>query len=250
MTYDATTDWTAVGEAELPEVIALRRAIHADPEIGLHCPRTAEKIKAALAGLPLEIREGTSTTGFVASGDRASALVQWLRLPVAERRIGDGLDPAMVEVLQKAAAGKNENYAIAAALAARLGLERVYPADDHSADTVTATLGDDFGKAIQAVWSKPNGFRDDYKRREEAVDGPDGRIQILDGVGLAVRQGDSLAIVGASGSGKTTLLGLLAGLDLPSGGEVTLAGAANAIDAGPAEKVRTRYCTPLMVVFA
>ena len=66
MTYDATTDWTAVGEAELPEVIALRRAIHADPEIGLHCPRTAEKIKAALAGLPLEIREGTSTTGFVA----------------------------------------------------------------------------------------------------------------------------------------------------------------------------------------
>ena len=66
MTYDATTDWTAVGEAELPEVIALRRAIHADPEIGLHCPRTAEKIKAALDGLPLEIREGTSTTGFVA----------------------------------------------------------------------------------------------------------------------------------------------------------------------------------------
>jgi len=64
--YDATTDWTAVGEAELPEVIELRRAIHADPEIGLHCPRTTEKIKAALKGLPLEIREGTSTTGIVA----------------------------------------------------------------------------------------------------------------------------------------------------------------------------------------
>ncbi|KNH39304.1 ABC transporter ATP-binding protein, partial [Pseudomonas lini] len=32
------------------------------------------------------------------------------------------------------------------------------------------------------------------------------------------------AIVGASGSGKSTLLGLLAGLDLPSSGEVTLAG--------------------------
>ena len=66
MPYDATTDWTAVGEAELPDVIELRRAIHADPEIGLHCPRTTEKIKAALKGLPLEIREGTSTTGFVA----------------------------------------------------------------------------------------------------------------------------------------------------------------------------------------
>ena len=59
-------DWNAVGEAGLDDVVALRRAIHADPEIGLHCPRTTEKIKAALAGLPLEIREGTSTTGFVA----------------------------------------------------------------------------------------------------------------------------------------------------------------------------------------
>jgi len=66
MTLDIATDWTAASEAEFDDVVALRRAIHADPEIGLHCPRTAEKIKAALAGLPLEIHEGTSTTGFVA----------------------------------------------------------------------------------------------------------------------------------------------------------------------------------------
>lgn len=66
MTLDTATDWTAAGEAEFDEVVALRRAIHADPEIGLHCPRTAEKIKAALAGLPLEIHDSTSTTGFVA----------------------------------------------------------------------------------------------------------------------------------------------------------------------------------------
>ncbi len=56
------------------------------------------------------------------------------------------------------------------------------------------------------------------------VDGPDGRLTILDAVGLAVVRGDSLAIVGASGSGKTTLLGLLAGLDRPSAGTITLAG--------------------------
>ncbi|MBB4155189.1 hippurate hydrolase [Sphingomonas jinjuensis] len=60
------TDWLAVGEAQLPETIALRRAIHAEPEIGLHCPLTTEKAKAALAGLPLEIRDSRSTTGFVA----------------------------------------------------------------------------------------------------------------------------------------------------------------------------------------
>ena len=60
------TDWTAVGEAELDGVIALRREIHADPEIGLDCRRTTEKIKRALDGLPLEYREGPSTSGLIA----------------------------------------------------------------------------------------------------------------------------------------------------------------------------------------
>jgi putative ABC transport system ATP-binding protein len=60
----------------------------------------------------------------------------------------------------------------------------------------------------------------------KSVAGPDGSITILDGVELAVNRGESVAIVGASGSGKTTLLGLLAGLDLPTRGEVVLAGRA------------------------
>lgn len=60
------TQWTAAGAAELNDVIALRRAIHADPEIGLHCTRTTEKLRAALEGLPLEIHESKSTSGFVA----------------------------------------------------------------------------------------------------------------------------------------------------------------------------------------
>ena len=66
MAVMVSKDWAAVGEAELGEVVKLRRAIHADPEIGLDCPRTTEKIKAALAGLPLELREGPSTSGLVA----------------------------------------------------------------------------------------------------------------------------------------------------------------------------------------
>lgn len=47
-------------------IVALRRAIHAEPEIGLHTPLTRDKIRAALAHLPLEWREGPSTTGLVA----------------------------------------------------------------------------------------------------------------------------------------------------------------------------------------
>lgn len=49
-------------------------------------------------------------------------------------------------------------------------------------------------------------------------------LTILHQVSFTVEAGDSLAIVGASGSGKSTLLGLLAGLDVPSGGSVLLNG--------------------------
>ena len=49
------------------DIVALRRAIHAEPELGLHTPRTRDKIRAALAPLPLEWREGPSTTGLVAT---------------------------------------------------------------------------------------------------------------------------------------------------------------------------------------
>lgn len=47
-------------------IVGLRRAIHAEPELGLHTPRTRDKVRAALADLPLEWREGPSTTGAVA----------------------------------------------------------------------------------------------------------------------------------------------------------------------------------------
>ncbi len=49
-------------------------------------------------------------------------------------------------------------------------------------------------------------------------------VTALDGVTLALEEGESVAIVGRSGSGKSTLLNLLGGLDRPTGGDVYVRG--------------------------
>ncbi len=52
----------------------------------------------------------------------------------------------------------------------------------------------------------------------------DGPLTILDDVSFSIKRGETAAVVGVSGSGKSTLLSLLAGLDSPSFGDVTLCG--------------------------
>lgn len=92
MTVSLAADAAALSD----RIVALRRAIHAEPEIGLHTPRTRDKIRAALDHLPLEWAEGPSTTGLVATlkGGRGSGRCVLLRgdmdaLPMPEET---GLD--------------------------------------------------------------------------------------------------------------------------------------------------------------
>jgi hypothetical protein len=90
---------------------------------------------------------------FLAAGDPSSAMVQWWQLPDAERRAGDGLDDALVQGLRKRESRRNENVQIAARLAAQLGLQRVFPVDDHTGDSIAIDDEAAFEKAIRQAWS-------------------------------------------------------------------------------------------------
>ncbi|MDP2098853.1 MAG: ABC transporter ATP-binding protein [Methylobacter sp.] len=58
----------------------------------------------------------------------------------------------------------------------------------------------------------------------KAVATADGILHILSSIDLIIKSGESIAIVGESGSGKSTLISLLAGLDTPSSGAISLNG--------------------------
>jgi hypothetical protein len=95
---------------------------------------------------------------FLAAGERNSALVQWLRLPPGERHAGDGLNGELVTALTKLETRRNESGLIGATLAARLGLERVWSVDDHSADTPDSPDPAErkaAGDAIARAWDNP-----------------------------------------------------------------------------------------------
>ena len=67
-------------------------------------------------------------------------------------------------------------------------------------------------------------------------------LEILKGITLEIKSGESIAIIGASGSGKSTLLGLMAGLDEPSAGYVSIDGTRlGELDEDGRAEFRARY---------
>ncbi len=65
-TATAPRSFLAAAQALQGDTIKLRRAIHEEPELGLDTPKTLEKVKTALAGLPLTLKEARSCTGMIA----------------------------------------------------------------------------------------------------------------------------------------------------------------------------------------
>ncbi|HEX7982237.1 MAG TPA: DUF5694 domain-containing protein [Duganella sp.] len=145
---------------------------------GLDVPEAnaqAEHLLAAWPAAPSPGERRKLASLFLAAGERASALVQWLRLPAEERRAGDGLSDGLASLLNGVAQRRDESYQIAAVVAARSGLERVYPIDDQSA---AAAGGDEkaYGAAIMKAWDNPvNAARTRQSRELEShLDTPAG----------------------------------------------------------------------------
>ena len=125
---------------------------------GLDVPTASAEVERLLANwpaLPSAAQRRHLASIFLAAGEPASALVQWLRLPDSERIEKDGLDSVLVKRLQELTTKRNEDYQIAAPLAARLGLERVYATDDHTADSSSNDeLADKAaGEIMQSLWN-------------------------------------------------------------------------------------------------
>jgi hypothetical protein len=115
----------------------------------------AERMLAAWPEQPLPGQRRRLAAVFLAAGEPGSALVQWIRLAPDERRAEDGLTDDLVAALNRRKDSQNESGLIAAALAARLGLDRLWSVDDHSADTPDPADADAYGAAIMGAWDNP-----------------------------------------------------------------------------------------------
>ena len=113
---------------------------------------------------------------YLAVGEPASACLQWLRLPPAERVADAALTPELIVQVENHLAKRSEDTLIAIPLAVQLGLERIYPVDDHTGDRATGPLDESaYVLNMKRVWSNPHAEArrqlDDAARDQAIADG-------------------------------------------------------------------------------
>jgi hypothetical protein len=150
-----------------------------DPEAarvatGLDVPAAIAEVNRTLSDWPAQpspVQRRRLAALFLAANDRASALTQWLQLPATERHAGDGLDDTLVAMLDKLMTRPDESHRIGARLAARLGLQRVFPIDDHTGDALDIPEDEipAFGTALRAAWDSAAEQKQPLRDREAAL---------------------------------------------------------------------------------
>ncbi|WP_422017599.1 DUF5694 domain-containing protein [Roseateles sp.] len=123
---------------------------------GLDIPAASEAIDTTLKTWPRQpsaAQRRRLAALFLAAAEEPSALAQWLQLPAAERREGDGLDAALAQRLGQLMQSQSESLLIGARLAARLGLPRVHAIDNHTGDNLQVPDEKRFWAAVQASWA-------------------------------------------------------------------------------------------------
>lgn len=129
--------------------------------LGLDVPAAnaeAERLLADWPAAPTAAQRRHLAAVFLAAGEPGSALVQWLRLPTQERRAGDGLTDDLAARMERIRVRRNETDQISAPLAARLGLERLWSVDDHSADSPDSpdpAVKKAYADAVTGAWNNP-----------------------------------------------------------------------------------------------
>jgi hypothetical protein len=142
-----------------------------------------EKLLAGWPTTPTASHRRHLAAVFLAAGERGSALVQWLRLAKSERRAGDGLSQELVDLLDRYQDRRNETGLVAAVLATRLGLERLWSIDDHTADTPDSpdpTERKAYGDALASAWNNAATHRREAEshRLEGRLGQPDGLMNV------------------------------------------------------------------------
>ncbi len=138
-------------------------------ESGLDAAAGLAAVRATLSGEwnnPSPSDRRKLAAAFLAASDPYSALVQWWHLEPEERRMADGLGESSIALLEKLGSSMNENGQLGARLAVMLGQDRVFPADDHGADSVLTAHGRALWERMGAIWRSEPQF--DSSGREEA----------------------------------------------------------------------------------
>ena len=139
---------------------------------GLDVPAAIAEVDKTLKAWPAHAtaaRRRRLAALFLAASDRASAYAQWLQLPEAERRAGDSLNAALVDVLGELGKRNNENYQLAARMAACLGLQRVHAVDNHTGDRIDVPDIKTFVRSIEAAWAAGGAALKEHQKHEEVL---------------------------------------------------------------------------------